>query len=51
MVMKNGGVYCIALTSNDLELLGFEETKDLVPLVPIKIDGLCGLEIQGGQKL
>ena len=47
MVMRNGDVYSIALASKDLILLGVQEAYDLRPLVPVKIDALCGLEIQG----
>ena len=51
MVMRNGDVYSIALASRDLILLGVRKAYFLRPLVPVKIDALCGLEIQGSKNV
>lgn len=45
--MKNGDVYSIARSLSDMRLLGVSETSGLLPLVPIKIDALCGQAIRG----
>ena len=47
MVMKNDDVYSIVNHSTSLTLLGVSELKDLLPFLPVKIDGLCGLQIRG----
>ena len=47
MVLGNGDVFSIAMTSEDLEMLGIRDTSGLLPLVPVKIDALCGLELRG----
>ena len=47
MVMRNGDVYSIALTSKDVELLGTEGDATSLPLVPVRLDQLCGQEIKG----
>ena len=47
MVMKNSDVYSMALASDDMELLGKENSETSLPLVPVKVDALCGQEIRG----
>ena len=47
LVMKNGDVYSIALTPDDVAVLGVSGAKDLTPLVPVKLEALCGQEIKG----
>ena len=51
MVMKNEDVYSIVRHSNCVGLLGVSETRDLLPYVPVKIDALCGIKIQGTECL
>ena len=50
MVMKDGDVYSIALTSDDLAMLGVAKCEGLSPLVPMKISALCGLGIRGNEQ-
>ena len=52
MEMKNCDIYSIVLTSNDDDLcmLGVAEFESLKPLVPVKIDALCGLGIRGNEQ-
>ena len=45
--MKNDDVYSIVRSSDDLFMLGLPELEGLSPLVPVKIDDLCGLGIRG----
>ena len=45
--MKGGDVYSIALTSDDLHLIGVADFGGLTPLEPVKVDAVCGLEIRG----
>ena len=45
--MKNGDVFSVALTSRDFMLLGVSESNALLPLVPVKVEAVCGLEIRG----
>ena len=47
LVMKGGDVYSIALTSDDLHLIGVADFGGLTPLEPVKVDAVCGLEIRG----
>ena len=51
MAMKNGDIYSIALTSDELVLLGVAEFEGLSPLVPVKIHALSGLGIRGNEPL
>ena len=49
VAMKNGDIYSIVLTSEELALLGVAEFEGLSPLVPVKIDALCGPGIRGNE--
>ena len=46
-MMRNCDVYSIALHSENLVLLGVNKYKSVPPLVPVKIEALCGRGIQG----